>query len=138
MKNYRIVALCLSLALFVGAIFPTGVSAAKWVTVAENESRKIEVDDDSLMLIDGKNRVQCFTRTTSQGVTGMSTIRVDIPSIAFAVGLTKLYNESGEMISSTPGDLTEYQPILPNSLGMQLFYFVQAYHDVMVYPKPTR
>lgn len=136
MKN--IMLLVLSLVLCTGAIFPTSVSAAKWVTVAENESRKIEVDDDSLTLIDGKNRVQCFTRTTSQGVTGMSTIRVDIPGVAFAVGLTKLYNESGEMISSTPGDLAEYQPILPNSLGMQLFYFVQAYHDVTVYPKPTR
>ena len=138
MKNNRCgIIVVLSLTLFLGAIFPASVSAEKWYKVVEDKTQKIEVDDDSLTLIDNNTRVQCWTRITKNNITAISLTRVDIPGESFAIGPTKLYNANGELVSSTQGDLTEYEPFLSDSLGMRLFYYVQAYHDVEVYPKPT-
>ena len=138
MKVFRIASLCLSLVLLLGMILPAGVSAEKWVTVAENDSQKIEVDDDSLAMVDNKRRVQCLMRTTTQNNMALSLVKVDIQSVAFAIGPTELFDKYGGLVSTTPGDLASFQQLAPNTLGMQLFYFVQAYHDVMVYPNPKR
>lgn len=137
-KIRRGMIMALSLALLLGTVFPGTVSAEKWYQVVVNENQKIEVDDDSLTLIDNNNRVQCVSRSTKDNIAAISLIRVDIQGESFAIGPTKLYNAIGELVSTTEGDLTAYQPFLPGSLGMQLFYYVQGYHDIKVYPKPKR
>ena len=119
------------------AIVPASACAERWYIVNEWQGQSVAVDEDSLSLFAGNSRVKCYSKFTQNNIYAISLTYVDIETKSYAFGETKMFDATGKMIASSPGNPEQYEPIQVNTLGEMLFYHLQAYHDVKVYPKPS-
>ena len=117
---------------------PEIATAEKWAVAAEAASQRIEVDEDSIVLVLGNSRAVCQAKFISKGMTAVSRIYVDFPSKSFAFVDTKMFDAAGNQIDYRHGDPEKFEPIQPNTLGESLYYFLQAYRDVTTLPNPKR
>ncbi|MHC1759309.1 MAG: hypothetical protein AB9917_07350 [Negativicutes bacterium] len=134
-RMFLAVLLCVGLLL---AIDSATDSAEKWYLVDEWQGRKIEVDDDSLSLFDGNNRIQCYSRVTQNNIYAVSLTYVDFLNRSYAIGETKMFDSTGKITHVSPGDPEKYEPIQKNTLGERLYYSLEAYRDAKTLPKPRR
>ena len=132
---------CWVLLLWVGlllAIDPSIAFAEKWILVDEWQGRKMEVDDDSLSLFDGNNRIRCYSRVTQNNTYAVSLTFVDFPNRSYAFGEIKMFDSTDKIIAISPGTPDKYEPIQKDTLGESLYYYLQAYRDAETLPKPRR
>ena len=136
-RSHKTLVLLLCVGLLM-AIVPATVCAERWFLVDEWQGRSVEVDEDSLSLFNGNNRVKCYSKFIQNNIYAISLTYMDLENKSSAFGETKMFDATGKMIDSSPGDPDKYEPIQANTLGEKLFYHLRAYRDVEVYPKPKR
>ena len=127
--------------LILGCFFigcPEIASAEKWAVAAEAASQRIEVDEDSIVLVLGNSRAVCQAKFISKGMTVVSRIYLDFPSKSFACVNIMMIDAAGNQVATSQGDPEKFEPIQANTLGESLYYFLQAYRDVTTLPNPKR
>ena len=132
----------LLLCLFIMGCFlicgPEIATAEKWAVAAEAASQRIEVDEDSIVLVLGNSRAVCQAKFISKGMTAVSRIYVDFPSKSFAFVDIMMIDAAGNQVAASQSDPEKFEPIQANTLGESLYYFLQAYRDVTTLPNPKR
>ena len=117
---------------------PEIARAEKWAVAAEAASQRIEVDEDSIVLVLGNSRAVCQAKFISKGMTVVSRIYLDFPSKSFACVNIMMIDAAGNQVATSQGDPEKFEPIQANTLGESLYYFLQAYRDVITLPNPKR
>ncbi len=132
----------LLLCLFIMGCFLIGgpeiATAEKWAVAAEAASQRIEVDEDSIVLVLGNSRAVCQAKFISKGMAAVSKVYVDFPSKSFACVDIMMIDAAGNQVAASQGDPEMFAPIQANTLGESLYYFLQAYRDVTTLPNPKR
>ena len=117
---------------------PEIATAEKWAVAAEAASQRIEVDEDSIVLVLGNSRAVCQAKYISKEMTAVSKIYVDFPSKSFAFVDIMMIDAAGNQVAASQGDPEKFELIQASTLGESLYYFLQAYRAVTTLPNPKR
>ena len=98
----------LLLCLFILGCFLIGgpeiATAEKWTVAAEAASQRIEVDEDSIVLVLGNSRAVCQAKFISKEMTAVSRIYMDFPSKSFACVDIMMIDAAGNQAAASQGD----------------------------------